>query len=64
MAKGLVSERQQKIHNDFMQYEKGYQQALSDICEWISEEYGTGKEGNIDYVVRRIEGAKKRERNN
>ena len=53
--KGLVDHNMEKRSSDFMQYKKGYVQALKDVQEWISEEYGTGRKGDIEYVTRRIE---------
>lgn len=61
MAKGLVNPKIEEGYHNLMQYKKGYQQALKDVQEWISEEYGTGKSGSIEYVLRRIDGALKRE---
>ena len=59
MAKGLVNKKMEERHTNFMQYEKGYQQALLDVETWIDE-----AAGDMDYVLFRLDGAKKREHNN
>ena len=59
MPKGLVDKKMQDRYNSLMQYQKGYHQALLDVETWIDE-----AAGDMDYVLFRLDGAKKREHNN